>query len=106
MLEDLQESDSGGQHRFLMKSDTVVEEPVTDGLYQHSSLHPTYSPHSHFSHERHIPQFISTSCPEFWQHCPPVSAPSSLPTELKMEKPYFKALHRPDIHPPKYFSGK
>lgn len=99
MMEDLQQSDINAQHKFLMKSDTVVQDS-TAGEHcqcQHSHMHPTYHSHSHFLHEHYVPQFVSTSCPEFGQHGPAHLAASSLPCEFKMEKPFFKALHKPVI---------
>ncbi|XP_042225636.1 vacuolar protein sorting-associated protein 13D-like isoform X3 [Homarus americanus] len=107
MMEDLQQSDTSTQHRFLMNSDTVPQDTASDtqSQFQHSSLYPSYHSHSHFLHEHHVPEFISTSCPEFWQHHAAHLASSSLPSELKMEKPFFKALQKPTITPKKNLRG-
>nr|XP_045619802.1 vacuolar protein sorting-associated protein 13D-like isoform X1 [Procambarus clarkii]XP_045619809.1 vacuolar protein sorting-associated protein 13D-like isoform X1 [Procambarus clarkii] len=104
MMEDLQQSDSSTQHRFLMKSDTVLE-AATDAHTSCSNHHSSYCSHSHSFHEHSTPQYISTSCPEFWQPHHAYLALSSLPSELKMEKPFFKALQKPSVTPKKKIRG-
>ncbi|KAK8735874.1 hypothetical protein OTU49_017439, partial [Cherax quadricarinatus] len=95
MMEDLQQSDTSPQHRFLMKSDTASQDSASDAHPKYSNLYPTYHSHSHFFHEHNVSHYISTSCPEFWHHHPANLGASSLPSELKMEKPFFKALQKP-----------
>ncbi|XP_071526978.1 intermembrane lipid transfer protein VPS13D [Panulirus ornatus] len=96
MMEDLQQSDISAQHKFLMKSNTVVQDSTVG---DHSQYHHS---HNHSLRENHVPQFVSASCPEFWQHHPAHLAASSLPCEFKMEKPFFKALHKPLISQKKF----
>ncbi|XP_037794090.1 uncharacterized protein LOC119589562 [Penaeus monodon] len=95
MMEDLQQLDTNSQHRFLMKSDTLPlqspDGPAPYGMH----LHPGHHPHMHFLKEHHVPEFISTSCPEHYPHQPVCFTSSSLPDKLKMEKPFFKAAQKP-----------
>lgn len=95
MMEDLQQLDTSAQHRFLMKSDTLPlqspDGPAPYGMH----LHPGHHPHMHFMKEHHVPEFISTSCPERFPHQPVCFTSSSLPDKLKMEKPFFKAAQKP-----------
>ncbi|XP_047493790.1 vacuolar protein sorting-associated protein 13D-like isoform X6 [Penaeus chinensis] len=95
MMEDLQQLDTNAQHRFLMKSDTLPMQspdgPAPYGMH----LHPGHHPHMHFLKEYHVPEFISTSCPERYPHHPVCFTSSSLPDKLKMEKPFFKAAQKP-----------
>ncbi|XP_050720689.1 intermembrane lipid transfer protein VPS13D-like isoform X3 [Eriocheir sinensis] len=87
MMEDLQQqSDSSSEHRFLMTSDTGSTDSSPDSPSQGAR---------HFLIDRHIPKFISSSCPEPRQPQGPHLFPSSLPSELKMEKPFFKAQQKP-----------
>ncbi|KAK3881484.1 hypothetical protein Pcinc_014068 [Petrolisthes cinctipes] len=111
MMEDLQQSDL--QHKYLMKSESVVPKaaasssPSTTHSNPHidllhstptSELHTSeLHPSSTLSDSRSVPQFISTSCPEFWQEPQAQLMTASLPSELKMEKPFFKAQQKPTV---------
>ncbi|XP_063884386.1 intermembrane lipid transfer protein VPS13D-like isoform X2 [Scylla paramamosain] len=86
MMEDLQQSDTCTEHKFLMNSHTDSMDASPDDLSQGNH---------HFHFERQIPKFISTSCPEPQQPHGPLLFPSSLPSKLRMEKPFFKAQQKP-----------
>ncbi|XP_064107510.1 intermembrane lipid transfer protein VPS13D-like isoform X2 [Macrobrachium nipponense] len=101
MMEDLQ-VDVDSQHRFLMRSDIIPQAGSSDA---HSHGRGHHHSHISFLHDHHIPEFISTSCPEFIPHFPLQYLSSSLPDKLKMEKPYFKALQKPIIPPRKHARG-
>lgn len=51
----------------------------------------------HYYDECTPQNYISTSCPESWQHEAAILASSSLPDKLEMERPFFKALKKPKI---------
>ena len=87
MMEDLQQqSDSDSKHRYLMKSETL---PNSSNLSRQQS--------QHYYDESPVSDYISTSCPESWQHEEPSYLSTSLPDKLKMEKPFFKALKKTKV---------